>query len=73
MVNVSHSAAPTFALADATTWADPFRMYRALRDQDPVHHVVPADRPDHDYYVLSRHADIGPPHATTKPSRRRRA
>ena len=33
-------------------------MYRALRDHDPVHHVVPTDRPDHDYYVLSRHADI---------------
>lgn len=33
-------------------------MYRALRDHDPVHHVVPVDRPDHDYYVLSRHADI---------------
>jgi cytochrome P450 len=33
-------------------------MYRALRDHDPVHHVVPASRPDDDYYVLSRHADI---------------
>jgi cytochrome P450 len=33
-------------------------MYRALRDHDPVHHVVPPDRPDHDYYVMSRHADI---------------
>jgi cytochrome P450 len=33
-------------------------MYRALRDHDPVHHVVPADNPDHDYYVMSRHADI---------------
>ncbi len=32
-------------------------MYRALRDLDPVHHVVPAD-PAHDYYVLSRHADV---------------
>ena len=33
-------------------------MYRALRDGDPVHHVVPENKPDHDYYVLSRHADI---------------
>jgi cytochrome P450 len=33
-------------------------MYRALRDDDPVHHVTPPDAPDHDYYVLSRHADI---------------
>jgi cytochrome P450 family 130 len=33
-------------------------MYRALRDHDPVHHVVPEGRPNDDYYVLSRHADI---------------
>ncbi|CCK63395.1 Putative cytochrome p450 130 cyp130 (part1) [Mycobacterium canettii CIPT 140070017] len=33
-------------------------MYRALRDHDPVHHVVPPQRPEHDYYVLSRHADV---------------
>jgi cytochrome P450 family 130 len=33
-------------------------MYRALRDHDPVHHVVPEDKPDHDYYVMTRHADI---------------
>ena len=32
-------------------------MYRALRDHDPVHHVVPDD-PEHDYYVMSRHADV---------------
>jgi hypothetical protein len=33
-------------------------MYRALRDHDPVHHVVPDGRADRDYYVLSRHADV---------------
>lgn len=33
-------------------------MYAALREHDPVHHVVPADRPHEDYYVLSRHADV---------------
>jgi cytochrome P450 len=33
-------------------------MYRALRDHDPVHHVIPEHNPDHDYWVLSRHADI---------------
>jgi cytochrome P450 len=33
-------------------------MYRALRDHDPVHHVVPANHPEHDYYVLSRHVDV---------------
>jgi cytochrome P450 len=33
-------------------------MYRALRDHDPVHHVVPPEHPEQDYYVLSRHADV---------------
>jgi cytochrome P450 len=33
-------------------------MYTALRDHDHVHHVVPAENPDHDYWVLSRHADV---------------
>ena len=33
-------------------------MYAALRDHDPVHHVVPEGRPDDDFYVLSRHADV---------------
>jgi cytochrome P450 len=33
-------------------------MYQALRDKDPVHHVVPEDRPGQDYWVLSRHADV---------------
>lgn len=40
------------------TWAAPWPMYADLRDHDPVHHVVPAGRPDADYYVLSRHADV---------------
>ena len=33
-------------------------MYAALRDHDPVHHVVPRENPAHDYWVLSRHADV---------------
>jgi cytochrome P450 family 130 len=49
---------PRFRLATAETWPNPWPMYRALRDHDPVHHVVPEARPDDDYYVLSRHADI---------------
>src|ERR1700722_16061204 len=49
---------PRFQLATAETWPNPWPMYRALRDHDPVHHVVPEARPDHDYYVMSRHADI---------------
>ncbi|WP_156766696.1 cytochrome P450 [Mycobacterium sp. E2327] len=47
-----------FQLATAETWPNPWPMYRALRDHDPVHHVVPEGRPDRDYYVLSRHADV---------------
>ncbi|MEW5808474.1 MAG: cytochrome P450 [Actinomycetota bacterium] len=56
--SMSHSVPVGFALAGADTWPNPWPMYRALRDHDPVHHVIPADRPDNDYYVLSRHADI---------------
>ncbi|MCV7184130.1 cytochrome P450 [Mycolicibacterium murale] len=51
------SHAPRFELPTAATWPDPWPMYRALRDADPVHHVT-TDTPGGDYYVLSRHADI---------------
>jgi cytochrome P450 family 130 len=53
---VSHG--PRFELATAESWAQPWTMYRDLRDHDPVHHVIPDGTPDEDYYVLSRHADI---------------
>lgn len=53
--DVSHAA--HFELRAGDTWADPWPMYSALRDHDPVHHVVPGN-PAHDYWVLSRHADI---------------
>src|SRR5947209_7119619 len=52
------SHAPQFRLATAETWANPWPMYRALRDHDPVHHVVPPGKPGDDFYVLTRHADI---------------
>jgi cytochrome P450 len=55
---LSHSVPAKFHLATADTWAEPWPMYRALRDHDPVHHVVSEEHPDNDYYVLSRHADI---------------
>ncbi len=55
---LSHRSPARFELATAETWANPWPMYQALRDKDPVHHVVPDDRPDHDYWVLSRHADV---------------
>ncbi|WP_313862222.1 cytochrome P450 [Mycobacterium sp.] len=55
---MSHSAPVMFQLANAETWPNPWPMYRALRDHDPVHHVVPPEHPEQDYYVLSRHADV---------------
>lgn len=55
---VSHDVPVKFELGTADTWPDPWPMYRALRDHDPVHHVRPPERPDHDYWVLSRHADV---------------
>ena len=39
-------------------WRDPWPSYALLREQDPVHHVVPPRRPGQDFYVLSRHADV---------------
>lgn len=55
---VSHAVPAKFQLGNAETWANPWPMYSALRDHDPVHHVVPPDQPQDDYYVLSRHANI---------------
>jgi cytochrome P450 family 130 len=55
---LSHRSPVRFELANAKTWPDPWPMYKALRDHDPVHHVVPHDKPQHDYWVLSRHADV---------------
>ncbi|RVW05481.1 cytochrome P450 [Rhodococcus xishaensis] len=40
------------------TWRDPWPMYAALREHDPVHNVVPEGAPDYDYWVLTRHADV---------------
>jgi len=44
---------PVFEPRTAETWRDPYPMYRALRDHDPVHEVA-AD----DYWVLSRFEDV---------------
>ncbi|GAA1918558.1 cytochrome P450 [Nocardioides marmoribigeumensis] len=44
---------PSYRLFDAGTWADPFPLYAALREHDPVHHVA-----DGDFWVLTRHADV---------------
>lgn len=42
-----------FTPRSGETWRDPFPMYAALRDRDPVHHVAHGD-----YWVLSRFADV---------------
>jgi cytochrome P450 len=47
--------APRFVPRSAATWGDPWAMYAALRDHDPVHHV---DDPAGDHWVLTRHADV---------------
>ena len=46
-----------FRLGGGAAWAEPWSMYASLRDHDPVHHVIPNDA-EHDYWVLSRHADV---------------
>src|SRR6476620_622771 len=55
---LSHRTPARFELATDDTWTEPWPMYQALRDKDPVHHVVPDDRPHHDYWVLSRHVAV---------------
>ncbi|SON63738.1 Cytochrome P450 130 [Mycobacterium simulans] len=57
-VALSRDVLCNFQLATADTWPNPWPMYKALRDHDPVHHVIPPGRPEHDYYVLSRHSDV---------------
>ncbi|GAA1507559.1 cytochrome P450 [Nocardioides humi] len=47
-----------YRLGGGAAWRDPWPGYAWLRDHHPVHHVVPAGRPDRDHYVLSRHADV---------------
>ncbi|MFE3196101.1 cytochrome P450 [Nocardia sp. NPDC059240] len=52
------SHAVRFELRSGETWRDPYPMYSQLRDHDPVHRAVPADRESDDFYVLTRHADV---------------
>ena len=49
---------PVWRPGGGEAWADPWPAYAALRDHDPVHHVVPEGRPHDDFYVLTRHADV---------------
>ncbi len=45
--SVGLSTIARFEPCSGPTWRDPFGMYRALRDHDPVHHVAEGD-----YWVL---------------------
>lgn len=47
-----------FVPGGGAAWESPWAMYAALREHDPVHHVVPEGRPEDYYYVLTRHADV---------------
>lgn len=49
----TNPAEPAFELRSGESWRDPFPMYAALRERDPVHHV-----PRDDFYVLTRFADV---------------
>ncbi|MEE3853143.1 cytochrome P450 [Gordonia sp. LSe1-13] len=48
----------TFVLRSGAGWADPYPMYAALRDHDPVHRVAHPDDAAADFWVLTRHADV---------------
>lgn len=52
MTSLTHDAV-AYVPPSATTWRDPFDMYAALREHDPVHHVE-----DGDYWVLTRRRDV---------------
>ena len=54
---MSTSATPTLELRSGESWRDPFPMYRALRDNDPVHRVE-AGGPSESFWFLSRFDDV---------------
>ena len=54
---MSPTAEPVFVPGDPELWRNPFGMYKALRDEDPVHHVEVA-KVGEDYWVLSRFRDV---------------
>ncbi len=51
--SMTRDAIPTFELCSGESWRDPFGMYAALRDHDPVHHCARGD-----FYILTRFADV---------------
>jgi len=52
------SEPPRYRPGGGEAWRNPWPAYAALRDHDPLHHVVPERAPDRDYFVLTRHADV---------------
>ena len=50
--DMSHRIA-AYVPPTGASWADPWPMYAALREHDPVHHVARGD-----YWVLTRHDDV---------------
>ena len=54
---MSDAAGAHFEPLGGERWRDPFSMYRALRDHDPVHRV-PDNGDGEDYWVLSRFRDV---------------
>lgn len=57
MAAVAGTAGARFVPRSGEGWRDPFPMYRALRDHDPVHHVPSGSGGDPGYWVLSRFDD----------------
>ncbi|HET7689668.1 MAG TPA: cytochrome P450 [Nocardioidaceae bacterium] len=53
MISLASSARATYVPCSGASWRDPFPMYAALREHDPVHHVEAGD-----YWVLTRHRHV---------------
>lgn len=58
MTTTAHAERVAFTPCSGDSWRTPWPMYAALREHDPVHHVVPEHAPDNDYWVLSRYNDV---------------
>ena len=58
MTNVMSHPPATYEPGGGEAWRSPWAGLAVLRDRAPVHHVVPAHRPEADFYVLTRHADV---------------
>ncbi|WP_328393120.1 cytochrome P450 [Nocardia sp. NBC_00416] len=58
MVAETYQSGSRFELCSGETWRSPWSMYAGLRENDPVHRVVPAARPEQDYWVLTRHEHV---------------